>query len=246
MEIIAHRGACFDAPENSLEAFEAAIVQGADRLELDIQVTADGHAVICHDPSTARVGDRTLEIAFHSLEDVQQVHLANGEPIPTFAALCAVARGRIALDVELKSSSDHAVRSVLDTLEQHGLLSSALITSFDAQVLRRLRLLGYDGRLGLLIGSRSLNLKQRGYEAWPLRSMQWSGASELVIHHMLLHRVLLATLRRKEHPVLLWTAVEDEAKDAATRKLLYEKLVRIQPNGIIIGRIQEFRDVTRR
>src|SRR5687767_10794848 len=66
--VIAHRGASGYAPENTLPAFELAIVQGADALELDVRLTADGVPVVIHDPTLertigrpARVGDLTAD-----------------------------------------------------------------------------------------------------------------------------------------------------------------------------------------
>jgi glycerophosphoryl diester phosphodiesterase len=46
--VIAHRGACWELPENTLEAFERAIADGADYVELDVHATADGTLVVCH------------------------------------------------------------------------------------------------------------------------------------------------------------------------------------------------------
>lgn len=47
--VIAHRGACWELPENTLSAFERAIEVGADFVELDVHATADGELVVCHD-----------------------------------------------------------------------------------------------------------------------------------------------------------------------------------------------------
>ena len=47
--VIAHRGACWNAPENSLEAFELAIEEGADYVEFDVR-RKEGRLVVCHDP----------------------------------------------------------------------------------------------------------------------------------------------------------------------------------------------------
>src|SRR5690242_14995519 len=52
--VIAHRGASAYAPENTMPAFELAIEQQADMLELDVQRTADGALVIFHDATTER------------------------------------------------------------------------------------------------------------------------------------------------------------------------------------------------
>ncbi len=52
--IIAHRGASGEAPENTMPAFELALQQGADAIELDVRLTADGVPVVLHDPTLDR------------------------------------------------------------------------------------------------------------------------------------------------------------------------------------------------
>lgn len=54
-EIIAHRGASADAPENTLEAFQLGLDQGADAIECDVRVTRDGELVAIHDSTVQRV-----------------------------------------------------------------------------------------------------------------------------------------------------------------------------------------------
>jgi glycerophosphoryl diester phosphodiesterase len=54
MEIIAHRGASHDAPENTLSAFELAITQGADAIECDVRLSRDGELVVVHDETLKR------------------------------------------------------------------------------------------------------------------------------------------------------------------------------------------------
>jgi len=58
LRVIAHRGASRERPENSIAAFELALEQGADGIELDVQLTRDGVAVVLHDPTLARFGGR--------------------------------------------------------------------------------------------------------------------------------------------------------------------------------------------
>jgi glycerophosphoryl diester phosphodiesterase len=74
MEIIAHRGASFEAPENTLTSFELGYQQNADGAELDIQLTRDGRVVVLHDPDTARtagVSNRVVERTFEELRQLE-------------------------------------------------------------------------------------------------------------------------------------------------------------------------------
>jgi glycerophosphoryl diester phosphodiesterase len=61
--VIGHRGAPADAPENTLESFRLALAQGADALELDVHLSADGVPVVIHDPDLHRTTDREGRVA---------------------------------------------------------------------------------------------------------------------------------------------------------------------------------------
>ena len=58
-KVWAHRGASGYKPENTLEAFELAIKQGADGIELDVHTSADGELIVMHDETVDRVTDGT-------------------------------------------------------------------------------------------------------------------------------------------------------------------------------------------
>jgi glycerophosphoryl diester phosphodiesterase len=74
VEIIAHRGASYDAPENTLAAFKLGYEQGADGVELDIYLSRDGRVVVIHDADTARVAgisNRVAQTTFDELRKLQ-------------------------------------------------------------------------------------------------------------------------------------------------------------------------------
>jgi glycerophosphoryl diester phosphodiesterase len=75
VEIIAHRGASFDAPENTLTAFRIGYEQGADGVELDIRLTKDDRVAVLHDYDTARVGGTKLVVSNTPLADLQKVNV---------------------------------------------------------------------------------------------------------------------------------------------------------------------------
>ncbi|MDZ7706145.1 MAG: glycerophosphodiester phosphodiesterase family protein [Trueperaceae bacterium] len=61
--VVAHRGGAGDAPENTMLAFGRAREVGADGLELDLHLSADGHIVVIHDPTVDRTTDGTGRVA---------------------------------------------------------------------------------------------------------------------------------------------------------------------------------------
>jgi glycerophosphoryl diester phosphodiesterase len=71
--VIAHRGASAEAPENTLPAFAAAVERGADALELDVRLTADGAPVVMHDATLDRTTDRTGPVAALTLAGLRGV-----------------------------------------------------------------------------------------------------------------------------------------------------------------------------
>lgn len=73
MKVIGHRGAAGCAPENTLAAVRYAIKKGADGVEIDVRLTADGELVVCHDPDTARCGDRALVVGESRLAELRAI-----------------------------------------------------------------------------------------------------------------------------------------------------------------------------
>lgn len=91
VEIIAHRGASYDAPENTLASMKLGYEQKADGGELDIYLTKDGKIVMMHDPTTARTGGVTNKISEKTYEELAKIDVGNWgqwkgkgfkEPIP--------------------------------------------------------------------------------------------------------------------------------------------------------------------
>lgn len=119
--VIAHRGASWDLPENTLPAFERAIAVGADFVELDVHAVADGTLVVCHDPPRG------------------------GEP--SLVEVLEVCAGRIGLMCELKSPWRYRRHDVVERVERL-LPADAVIVCFEPRALqqvRRLRRLQHVG-----------------------------------------------------------------------------------------------------
>ncbi|HEY7852110.1 MAG TPA: glycerophosphodiester phosphodiesterase [Caulobacteraceae bacterium] len=103
---IAHRGLWGPEsyPENSLGAFQAACAAGYG-IELDVQLTADGEAVVFHDASLTRMTGADGRIADHTAEELGQSRLrGSDETIPTLADALALVGRRAMVHIEIKSA----------------------------------------------------------------------------------------------------------------------------------------------
>ena len=96
--VIAHRGASWDERENTLPAFERAIAVGADYVELDVQVSADGALVVFHDLDLDRLTPLSGPLRRRPLAELREVG------IPTLAEVVELVQGRVAVMAELKSA----------------------------------------------------------------------------------------------------------------------------------------------
>ena len=73
VKVFAHRGASAYAPENTLAAFRLAEEQGADGIELDVQLTKDGQVVVIHDENIDRTGTGTGAVRDYTLEELRKL-----------------------------------------------------------------------------------------------------------------------------------------------------------------------------
>lgn len=107
--IIAHRGSSWSAPENSISAIRQALDDGADLVEIDVRLSADGVVVLSHDSSLNRlIGDqrRIADLDWTTLAQLDVgsgfSHAYAGEPIASLQQALVTARGRASLVIELK------------------------------------------------------------------------------------------------------------------------------------------------
>lgn len=142
--IVAHRGASWDFPDNTLSAIRAAWAQHADLLEIDVRLTRDGVVVLSHDDTLQHTAGRPEMVADLDWTTIRTLDVGSwknpafaGERVPTFAeALAAVPTGKRIL-VEIKTG-EHIVPALQRDIE-NGLLApeSIIFICFDAAVLRR-------------------------------------------------------------------------------------------------------------
>jgi glycerophosphoryl diester phosphodiesterase len=127
--IVAHRGAADRALENSLAGIALAAADGADMIEFDVRLASDGLPVVLHDARTGRTAKKNLPVAKTSSARLRKILLKNGEPIPFLADVLKLVRGKVPINIHVKTSGGaSAVCGVLSGAGYKGevVLSSGL------------------------------------------------------------------------------------------------------------------------
>lgn len=135
MEVIAHRGASAYAPENTFAAFDLALKQGADTLELDVRATADGRPVVVHDPTLARTTGDPRAVA--ELRADELASLDHPSRPPTLDAVFERYGERTRYLIDLKDPDPTWELEVVRSVERHGLDDRCTLQSFDPEGLGR-------------------------------------------------------------------------------------------------------------
>lgn len=159
VEIIAHRGASSDAPENTLAAMEEAIRQGADWVEIDVQETRDGHIVVIHDRDLKKVGGSDLRVWDTPLADLQSVDIGSrvderfsNERVPTLRQVLALCRNRVGVLIELKyyGNETQLEQRVVEIVESERMQDNIKAMSLKYDGVQALKALRPDWEVGLL------------------------------------------------------------------------------------------------
>lgn len=169
--VIAHRGASFYRPENTLAAFELAYQQGADGIETDIQLSKDSIPMIIHDANINRVTHATGNVNQWSSEKLKTFDIGSwfdlkyqSERMMTLTDLLQWAKEKnLLLNLELKTKKNlnpNIEQIVYQEVIQHGLLDQVIFSSFNSATLKKLKQLNSETRVALLTKRHTLSLQQ--------------------------------------------------------------------------------------
>ncbi|MGI9431503.1 MAG: glycerophosphodiester phosphodiesterase [Myxococcota bacterium] len=155
--VIAHRGASAYRPENTHAAYELAVAQGADMIEVDLHRTRDGEVVITHDAELERLGG-SGEVADSDLHAMRALDAGEGERIPVLEEMLDAFGAQIPFNLELKRSSEGGYEGMparaWRAVSERGLVGGTLFSSFYDPDLAELRERAPDARIALLLSRR--------------------------------------------------------------------------------------------
>jgi glycerophosphoryl diester phosphodiesterase len=162
--IIAHRGDSANRPENTIVACKQAIGVGADIIEIDVQLSKDGHVLVIHDVTVNRTTDGTGSVREMTLAEVKKLSAGypkkfgtqyKDERVPTLGELLDALRGKAKhLLVEIKHESvvpegeDGIEAKVMAEVQKRRMEKDVTVISFERRALVRCRKLGPDVRRG--------------------------------------------------------------------------------------------------
>ena len=157
--VIAHRGAVGRAPENTLASMRAAIEDGADFVEIDVQETADGEVVVIHDRDFMKIGGVNLKVWNASFSEARAIDIGSGfgpefhaERIPTLTEVLELVKGagRVAIELKYYGHDERLEERVVGLVEEAEMASDVVIMSLKQQGIQKIRELRPAWTIGLL------------------------------------------------------------------------------------------------
>lgn len=138
--ILAHRGDLAHAPENTLPSFQQALQKGADGVELDAKLTADGHVIVIHDMTVDRTTNGKGRVASFKLEDIRKLDAGSwfnekfrGAQVPKLEEVFELIGKDKLINIELTNYStprDGLVVKVCELIKRHNIHKQIIFSSF--------------------------------------------------------------------------------------------------------------------
>jgi len=225
VEIIAHRGASRECPENTMAAFERARELGADAIELDVHLTADGQLVVHHDAVPHEAPTPTLQgrpIRSLTLVELRDFHV-RGEPIPTLEEVMQRVGDDLYLYCELKGAGTAIAAAALLTNPKW----RTAVHSFDHRMIAESRRVSPTLTRGVL---------QASYPVTPVAAMVSANARDLWQIADLIDEPLVAAAHNRGGRVIAWT-VDGQAE--------MERLAALRVDGICTNDVTLAKQVLR-
>ncbi len=204
--IAAHRGDEKIAPENTLAAINAAIKNGSDIVEIDLQMTKDGVIILHHDSSMIRtvgISDSVSDLSYDEIKDLDVGSHFNEsffmERIPTLEQVFILAgkEGNFLLDVKTNNDEDELTREILNVIKAYDMEERVLIQSFNYSFLRKVREKNQEIKLGQIMYAAFGRLEDLDVDFYTVRKS-------------MLSKQLISRARKADKNIFVWVIEEEE------------------------------------
>lgn len=161
-KVMAHRGASTDTPENTMAAFQKAIDDMADYIELDVQLTSDGEVIVMHDSNTYRTTGVDGSVINMTYREIRRLDAGSwysdeykGEKVPGLREVLELAQGKIKLNIELKpaDNGEELARKTVALIEKYNMEDDCVITSFSNSALSAVKSCNGNIKVGYILSA---------------------------------------------------------------------------------------------
>lgn len=235
VEIIAHRGASHIAPENTKAAELLAWEKGADSVEIDVHMSADGRVMVIHDSDTKRTTGVKLKVSETSSDKLRELDAGSfrgkqyaGEKIPYLEEIIAAIKDDGKLYIEIKCGKG-AVEPIAKIVEQSSRKDQIVIISFDYDTVALSKKIMPDVPAYWVIGTR----KDKQTKQWIEHDTAWideataGGIDGLDVHYAGISEKFMAAVKEAGQELYVWTV--DDPVEA-------ERLIELGVAGITTNR----------
>jgi glycerophosphoryl diester phosphodiesterase len=169
---MAHRGWSGKAPENTMAAIRL-VLQNPRILaiEIDVQLSKDGIPVLIHDFTLGRTVQASGTVRDYTLAELKQLDAGSwfspsfsGERIPTLEEVLVEVKGKLHVNIELKTATDMypgLEQKVIELIQKHGMEKEVCITSFDHDAIKRVHTIAPSLQKGLIFGGKTTLLREQ-------------------------------------------------------------------------------------
>lgn len=220
MQIIAHRGASFFEPENTLRAIKRAIEMNADFVEIDVRMSKDKELVVMHDADINRTTNGSGLVKDLKLSELKTLDAGLGDVIPTLDEVITCVKNKIGLVIEIKEPGTEI--KVLEKIAENK-LENTILTSFYHKSIKNAKELNPSINAGIIFACQPVNVNQMAFNA-----------NANIIFPSYRYMNIEMVKKAKEHGILVYPWTIDDP-------LIFEKFAKMGVDGIVTNKLIEKR-----
>ena len=216
MYIIAHRGSSSAAPENTIAAFDLAVQQGADYIELDVQLTMDHQVAVIHDDTVDRTTNGSGLVKSYTMDQLKKLDAGSwfnqqytNERIPTLQEILERYSQRIGILIEIKHPKRQIgiEKAVVDIINRFAYSRHIMVQSFDNAALQRVKAYAPSLRTAFIIKPSAFKLTKRKLAGYSLF------ADCLNMKKTMINRWWIDCIHSFGMDVFIWTVKDQKTAD---------------------------------
>ncbi|MGF7118962.1 glycerophosphodiester phosphodiesterase [Methanobacterium oryzae] len=216
MKIIAHRGASFYEPENTIRAIKRAIESKADFVEVDVRRSKDKELVIMHDAEITRTTNGNGLVKHKTLKELKKFDAGQGEEIPTLDEVVMFVKNRVGLVIEIKEvgTEEEIVKNIAENN-----INDVILTSFYHETIKNVSKLNSDLDTGIIFVGQPVSVHKLAFDA---------NASIIFPSYRYMNEEMVK--QAKEHGITVYPWAIDDFS-------IFEKFAKMGVDGVVTNKL---------